>query len=107
MLTAQSIEKELRARGMGEVIRLNHAAEFLNITLRTLYRKIHSGKIKDADPKRGVISRVALSIWLSEDPYYAAILSMRKRSADAFLPGSEVYRIAITVKAEKDSLFGK
>lgn len=107
MLTAQSIEKELKLRGMGEAIRLNQAAAFLNITGRTIRKKITDGKIKDTDPRRGVVSRSALCSWLADDPYFAAALSLKKCQEGAFLPGAEVYRITITVNAGKDSLFGK
>lgn len=107
MLTAQSIEKELKTRGMGEVVRVSQISEFLNVSLGTIRHKICAGKIKDAEQYRGVVSRAALSNWLASEPYFAAALNIKKSSAGAFLPGAEVYKISITVKAGKDTLFGK
>lgn len=99
MLTAQSIEKELKARGMGEVIRVGYAAKLLGISQRTIQYKLCNHQIKEESPRRGVVSRAALSVWLSEDPYYAAALNMKKSSEGAVLPGADIYNLYLTVKA--------
>lgn len=99
MLTAQSIEKELKLRGVGEVIRIDQAANLLDVSGRTIRKKISDGKIKDANTRRGVVSRSALCSWLADDPYFAAALNMKKSTEGAVLPGAEVYNLYLTVKA--------